>query len=85
MTMWNAAVERQIRLKGPDTERFVDYVITRDTIRIQPMHGKYVILCNEKGGILNDPVLLRLDEGGATWSRASISMLSGAGRRAIWR
>ena len=28
------------------------------------MHGKYVILCNEKGGILNDPVLLRLDEGG---------------------
>ena len=26
------------------------------------MHGKYAILCNEKGGILNDPVLLRLSE-----------------------
>jgi aminomethyltransferase len=26
------------------------------------MHGKYCILCNEKGGILNDPVLLRLAE-----------------------
>ena len=62
VTMWNVAVERQIRVKGPEAERFIDYVITRDATRIQPMRGKYVILCNEKGGILNDPVLLRLSE-----------------------
>ena len=60
VTLWNVAVERQIRVRGPDAERFVDYVITRDATRIRPMHAKYVILCNEKGGILNDPVLLRL-------------------------
>jgi aminomethyltransferase len=62
VTLWNVAVERQIRVKGPDAEAFVDYVITRDASRIRPMHGKYVILCNEQGGILNDPVLLRLAE-----------------------
>ncbi|MDJ0896932.1 MAG: glycine cleavage T C-terminal barrel domain-containing protein [Alphaproteobacteria bacterium] len=62
VTMWNVAVERQIQVIGPDAEAFVDYVITRDATRIQPMHGKYVILCNDKGGILNDPVLLRLSE-----------------------
>ena len=62
VTLWNVAVERQIRVAGPDAEAFVDYVITRDATRIQPMNGKYVILCNEKGGILNDPVLLRLSE-----------------------
>lgn len=62
VTMWNVAVERQIRVKGPDAEAFVNYVITRDATRIKPMHGKYVILCNEQGGILNDPVLLRLSE-----------------------
>ncbi len=62
VTMWNVAVERQIRVRGPDAERFVNRVITRDATRIRPMHGKYVILCNEKGGILNDPVLLRLAE-----------------------
>lgn len=62
VTMWNVAVERQIRVKGPDAEAFVNYVITRDATRIQPMHGKYCILCNEDGGILNDPVLLRLAE-----------------------
>lgn len=62
VTLWNVAVERQIRVAGPDAERFVDYVITRDATRIKPMHGKYCILCNDKGGILNDPVLLRLSE-----------------------
>ena len=41
-------MERQIRVKGPDAERFTDYVITRDATRIEPMHAKYVILCNEK-------------------------------------
>ena len=62
VTMWNVAVERQIQVIGPDAEAFVNYVITRDAARIKPMHGKYVILCNEQGGILNDPVLLRLSE-----------------------
>jgi len=62
VTIWDVAVERQIRVKGPDAEALTDYVITRDATSIEPMHGKYVILCNEDGGILNDPVLLRVEE-----------------------
>ena len=62
VTMWNVAVERQIMVKGPDAERFVDYVITRSATLIKPMRAKYVILCNEAGGVLNDPVLLRVAE-----------------------
>lgn len=62
VTMWNVAVERQIQVIGPDAEAFVNYVVTRDATRIKPMHARYVILCNEKGGILNDPVLLRLSQ-----------------------
>ena len=62
VTMWNVAVERQIQVRGPDAEKLVDYVITRDAQRIQPMQAKYVILCNEAGGVLNDPVLLRVAE-----------------------
>jgi glycine cleavage system aminomethyltransferase T len=60
VTMWDVAVERQIRVRGPDAEAFVDFVITRDATKIPPMRARYVILCNDKGGILNDPVLLRL-------------------------
>lgn len=62
VTLWNVAVERQIQVVGSDAEAFVNYVVTRDATRIKPMHGKYVILCNQKGGVLNDPVLLRLSE-----------------------
>ena len=62
VTMWNVAVERQIRVQGPDAEAFVDFVITRDATKIPPMRARYVILCNERGGILNDPVLLRLSD-----------------------
>jgi aminomethyltransferase len=60
VTLWNVAVERQIRVKGLDAEAFVNFVITRDATKIPPMRARYVILCNASGGILNDPVLLRL-------------------------
>jgi glycine cleavage system aminomethyltransferase T len=60
VTLWNVAVERQIQVKGPDAEAFVNFVITRDATKIPVMRARYVILCNEDGGILNDPVLLRI-------------------------
>ena len=75
VTLWNVAVERQLRVAGPDAERFVDYVITRDATRIEPMHARYVILCNEKGGILNDPVLLRLSRDEFWFSLADSDLL----------
>lgn len=62
VTLWNVAVERQIMVKGTDAEAFVDYVITRDATKISPMRARYVILCNPQGGVLNDPVLLRLSK-----------------------
>lgn len=63
VTMWNVAVERQIRVKGPDALDFVNYVVTRDMKKKLPVdRARYVILCNRHGGIVNDPVLLRVAE-----------------------
>ena len=59
VTMWNVAVERQIQVKGPDAEKFTDLVITRKASSCAVMKARYVILCNQYGGVLNDPVLLR--------------------------
>jgi len=59
VTMWNVAVERQIQVKGPDATKFVDYVITRRAELCKVEKCKYVILCNQHGGVLNDPILLR--------------------------
>ena len=61
VSMWDVAVERQIQVKGPDAAAFVDYLITRDVHeRVPTMQARYVILCNQYGGIINDPVLLRV-------------------------
>ena len=63
VSMWDVAVERQIRVKGPDAAEFVNLLITRDVDKILPnMQARYVILCNQYGGIINDPVLLRVDD-----------------------
>jgi glycine cleavage system aminomethyltransferase T len=75
VTMWNVAVERQIQVKGPDAEAFVDFVITRDATKIEPMRARYVILCNEEGGVLNDPVLLRLSEDEFWFSLADTDLM----------
>ena len=61
VSMWDVAVERQIMVKGPDAADFVNLLITRDVhLLIPPMQARYVILCNQYGGIVNDPVLLRV-------------------------
>ena len=63
VTIWDVAVERQIQVKGPDAAAFVDYVITRDVNKVLTnMQARYVILCNQYGGVINDPVLLRVAE-----------------------
>ena len=40
----------------------MNFVITRDATRIKPMNARYVILCNQKGGIVQDPILHRISE-----------------------
>ena len=61
VTMWDVAVERQIQVKGPQAADFVNLLITRDVHTLVPkMQARYVILCNQHGGVINDPVLLRV-------------------------
>ena len=60
VTLWNVAIERQIRVKGPDAEAFTNFVVTRDTSKIKVGSGKHTIVCNEQGIILNEPVLFRI-------------------------
>lgn len=63
VTLWNVAVERQIQIKGPDALAFANLLVTRDLTDKCPVNqARYVILCNEHGGIINDPVLLRVAE-----------------------
>jgi aminomethyltransferase len=56
----DVAVERQVQIKGPDASKFVQMMTPRDLSTMQVGQCKYVILTNQFGGILNDPVMLKI-------------------------
>jgi glycine cleavage system aminomethyltransferase T len=58
----DVAVERQVEIIGPDAARFVQMLTPRDLSKMAVGQCKYVLITNTDGGILNDPVLLRLAE-----------------------
>ena len=62
VTLWDVAVERQVEITGPDAFRLADLLTPRDLSRCAVGQGKYVVITAEDGGIINDPVLLRLGE-----------------------
>jgi aminomethyltransferase len=58
----DVAVERQVEITGPDAARFVQMLTPRDLSTMAVGQCKYVLITNADGGILNDPILLRLAE-----------------------
>jgi glycine cleavage system aminomethyltransferase T len=62
VTMWDVAVERCLEISGPDGFRFTQLLTPRDLSKCAVGQAKYVLVCAPDGGILNDPVLTRMDE-----------------------
>ena len=58
----DVAVERQVEITGPDAAEFVQLLTPRDLSKLSIGQCKYVLITNHEGGLLNDPVLLRLAE-----------------------
>ncbi|MDA7556849.1 glycine cleavage system protein T [Candidatus Pelagibacter sp.] len=58
----DVAVERQVEITGPDAFKFTQLLTPRDLSKLSIGQCKYVLITNNEGGILNDPVLLRLAE-----------------------
>ena len=62
VTLWDVAVERQVEISGPDAARFTQLLTPRDLSATQREQCKYVLICAPDGGIVNDPILLKLAE-----------------------
>ena len=58
----DVAVERQVEITGPDAAKFVQMLTPRNLSKMQVGQCKYILITNAAGGILNDPILLRLAE-----------------------
>ena len=71
----DVAVERQVQIKGPDAGKFVQMMTPRDLSNMKVGQCKYVILVNQNGGVLNDPILLKVSEDKYWFSLADSDIL----------
>ena len=58
----DVSVERQVQIKGPDAAKFTQSLCCRDLSKCQVGQCKYVLITDQDGGIINDPILLKLAE-----------------------
>jgi aminomethyltransferase len=58
--LWDVGVERQVRLCGPDAVRLAQVLSVRDLSGCAVNQGKYVPMCDHRGVLINDPIVLKL-------------------------
>ncbi len=75
VTLWDVSVERCLEISGPDGFTFAQLLTPRDLSACAVGQGKYVLICDADGGIVNDPVLTRMDENTFWFALASSDAL----------
>jgi aminomethyltransferase len=75
VTVWDVSVERCLEISGPDGFRFAQLMTPRDLSACEVGQAKYVLICDSDGGIINDPVLTRMDENTFWFALASSDAL----------
>lgn len=60
--VWDVSCERQVELRGPDAARLMQMLTPRDLRGMLPGQCYYVPIVDETGGMLNDPVAVKLSE-----------------------
>jgi glycine cleavage system aminomethyltransferase T len=62
VTLWDVGVERQVEIAGPDALTLAEMLTPRDLSKCAVGQNKFLLVTDEDGGVLNNPVLLRLAE-----------------------
>ncbi|WP_420547819.1 glycine cleavage T C-terminal barrel domain-containing protein [Curvivirga sp.] len=75
VTLWDVAVQRIVEISGPDALKFTNMLTPRDLTKCKVGQCKYVLITDQYGGILNDPVLLRIAEDKFWLSRGDSDIL----------
>ena len=75
VTIWDVSVERCLEISGPDGFTFAQLLTPRDLSKCKVGQAKYVLICDSDGGIINDPVMTRMDENTFWFALASSDTL----------
>lgn len=52
----------EVDIKGPEAQKFVDYLVTNDIASLENTQIAYTFMCNENGGIVEDLLVYKYDE-----------------------
>ena len=63
VSQWDVSVERQVEIKGPDADALAQILSVRDLSKIEVGKGKYIPMCDHRGVLINDPVVLKHSDG----------------------
>lgn len=58
--IWDVACQRQVEISGPDAAHLVQWMTPRDISNAKVGDCLYLPITDENGGLINDPVLLKL-------------------------
>lgn len=70
VSMWDVAAQRHLEVAGPDADVLVQRLAVVDASVVKPGSGRYAPMTDHDGALINDPVLLRFDDGSWRFSIA---------------
>lgn len=84
VTLWDVGAERQIEITGPDAFELANMITMRDLSGQEVGQFKYALITTQDGGIISDPILLRLAEHRFWFSTAEPTLIVWALAAAHW-
>ena len=60
--IWDVSCQRQVQISGPDASKLVQKLTPRSIQKMETGKCFYIPILNESAGMINDPVLLKLDD-----------------------
>ena len=60
--IWDVSCQRQVQISGPDASKLVQRLTPRSINKMETGKCFYIPILNENAGMINDPVLLKLDD-----------------------
>ena len=58
--IWDVGCQRQVEIKGKDALKLIELMTPRSISKLQPGKCLYITLTDENGGIINDPILIKI-------------------------
>jgi glycine cleavage system aminomethyltransferase T len=57
--LWDVGAERQTQLRGADALAFANYLCTRDLRSLETGRCRFTMVCDERGEVMTEPIVLR--------------------------